>query len=202
MSKVIAIANQKGGVGKTTTTVNLGVGLANEGKKVLLIDCDAQGSLTESLGYQNPDELDVTLSTLMQKTYEEKEIKPGEVILHHNEGVDLVPANIELSGMETALVNIMSRERVLKNYIDSVKDNYDYVLIDCTPSLGMLTINSLVASDEVIIPVQAHYLPLKGLLRPMFISNFGIIQHLLCEISVSFCSYPFFVIFKDTFADT
>lgn len=163
MSKVIAIANQKGGVGKTTTTVNLGVGLANEGKKVLLIDCDAQGSLTESLGYQNPDELDVTLSTLMQKTYEEKEIKPGEGILHHNEGVDLVPANIELSGMETALVNIMSRERVLKNYIDSVKDNYDYVLIDCTPSLGMLTINSLVASDEVIIPVQAHYLPLKGL---------------------------------------
>ena len=156
MSKVIAIANQKGGVGKTTTTVNLGVGLANEGKKVLLIDCDAQGSLTESLGYQNPDELDVTLSTLMQKTYEEKEIKPGEGILHHNEGVDLVPANIELSGMETALVNIMSRERVLKNYIDSVKDNYDYVLIDCTPSLGMLTINSLVAADEVIIPVQAH----------------------------------------------
>ena len=167
MSKVIAIANQKGGVGKTTTTVNLGVGLANEGKKVLLIDCDAQGSLTESLGYQNPDELDVTLSTLMQKTYEEKEIKPGEGILHHNEGVDLVPANIELSGMETALVNIMSRERVLKNYIDSVKDNYDYVLIDCTPSLGMLTINSLVAADEVIIPVQAHYLPAKCMTQLM-----------------------------------
>lgn len=163
MSKVIAIANQKGGVGKTTTTVNLGVGLANSGKRVLLIDCDAQGSLTESLGYQNPDSIDVSLSTLMQKSIEEKTIFPGEGILHHREGVDLVPANIELSGMETALVNTMSRERVLKNYIDTVKENYDYVLIDCTPSLGMLTINSLAAADEVIIPVQAHYLPAKGL---------------------------------------
>lgn len=163
MSKVIAIANQKGGVGKTTTTVNLGIGLLNEGKKVLLIDCDAQGSLTESLGYQNPDKLEVTLSTLMQKAIEEHPIADGEGILHHKEGVDLVPSNIELSGMETALVNIMSRERALKNYIDTVKNNYDYVLIDCTPSLGMLTINSLAAADEVMIPVQAHYLPAKGL---------------------------------------
>ena len=163
MGKVIAIANQKGGVGKTTTTVNLGIGLVNEGKKVLLIDCDAQGSLTQSMGYQEPDQLDVTLSTLMQKSIQEQTIEPGEGILHHEEGVDFVPANIELSGMETALVNVMSRERVLKNYIDTVKKNYDYVLIDCTPSLGMLTINSLAAADEVLIPVQAHYLPLKGL---------------------------------------
>lgn len=163
MGKVIALANQKGGVGKTTTTANLGIGLVNEGKKVLLIDCDAQGSLTESLGFINPDEIDTTLSTLMEKCMKEIPVKKGEGILHHNEGVDLIPANIELSGMETALVNVMSRERVLKNLIDTVKDDYDYILIDCMPSLGMLTINSLAAADEVIIPVQAHYLPAKGL---------------------------------------
>ena len=163
MSKTIAIANQKGGVGKTTTTVNLGIGLANEGKRVLLIDCDAQASLTESLGYRNPDDMDITQSTLMQKVIEEQPIAADEGILHHAEGIDVVPANIELSGMETALINIMNRERVLKDYINQVKSNYDYVLIDCTPSLGMLTVNALTAANEVIIPVQAHFLPAKGL---------------------------------------
>ena len=163
MSKTIAIANQTGGVGKTTTTVNLGIGLANEGKRVLLIDCDAQASLTESLGYRNPDDMDITLSTLMQKVIEEQPIAADEGILHHAEGIDVVPANIELSGMETALINIMNRERVLKDYINQVKSNYDYVLIDCTPSLGMLTVNALTAANEVIIPVQAHFLPAKGL---------------------------------------
>lgn len=163
MSKVIAIANQKGGVGKTTTAVNLGIGLANEGKRVLLIDCDAQASLTESLGYRNPDSMDITLSTIMQKIIEEQPLEKDEGIIYHNEGIDLLPANIELSGMETVLVNIMSRERVLKDYVNQVKNNYDYVLIDCTPSLGMLTVNALVAANEVIIPVQAHFLPVKGL---------------------------------------
>ncbi len=163
MSKVIAIANQKGGVGKTTTTVNLGIGLANEGKRVLLIDCDAQGSLTESLGISNPDELKTTLTTMLEKTVNEEHFSKDEGIIHHDEGVDLLPANIELCGIETALVNVKNREQALKTYIDKVRDNYDYVLIDCTPSLGMLTINSLAAADEVIIPVQAHYLPAKGL---------------------------------------
>ena len=150
MSKIIAISNQKGGTGKTTTAVNLGIGLANEGKKVLLIDYDAQGSLTQCLGYPNPDELSVTISSLMEKVIREQPIAENEGIFHHKEGVDFIPANIELLGMETALVNIMSRERVLKDYLATVKDNYDYVLIDCTPSLGMLTINALTAANEVI----------------------------------------------------
>ncbi len=163
MGKVIAIANQKGGVGKTTTTANLGVGLVNNGKKVLLIDCDPQGSLTESLGYQNPDRLDITLCTLIQKSIRDEPIGKDEGILHHEEGIDLVPANIELSGMETALVNLMSRERKLKDYVDTIKENYDYVIIDCSPTLTMLTINALVAADEVVIPTLAEYLPAKGL---------------------------------------
>ena len=163
MTNRVMFAIQKGGVGKTTTTVNLGIGLVNEGKRVLLIDCDAQGSLTESLGITNPDELKITVSSMMGKVMNEEPFAKDEGIIHHAEGVDFLPANIELSGIETMLVNTMNRERVLKTYIDKIRDNYDYVLIDCTPSLGMLTINSLAAADEVIIPVQAHYLPAKGL---------------------------------------
>lgn len=160
--KTIAIANQKGGVGKSTTAANLGIGFADTGKKVLLIDFDAQGSLTESLGYK-ADEIEVTISTMLEKTMNEKNILPNEGILHHDEGVDLMPANIELSGMEVTLVNTMSRELILKDYLQNVKKNYDYILIDCTPSLGMLTVNALTAADSVLIPVQAQYLPIKGL---------------------------------------
>ena len=163
MPKVIAIANQKGGTGKTTTTVNLGIGLVMQGKKVLLVDADAQGNLTDSLGFHEPDNLPASLSSVLTKSMTEEPYEPNEGILHHEEGIELMPGNIELSAIEVSLVNTMSRETVLRSYINTVKDKYDYVLIDCMPSLGMMTINALAAADSVIIPVQAHYLPAKGM---------------------------------------
>lgn len=160
---VTAVVNQKGGTGKTTTCENLGIGLAMEGKKVLLVDTDPQASLTISLGYPMPDRISPTLSDLIKKIVSDQPIESGEGILHHPEGVDLVPANIELAGMEVSLVNVMSRESILKQYLDSVKKEYDFIFMDCMPSLGMLTVNALAAADNVIIPVQAQYLPAKGL---------------------------------------
>ena len=158
-TQIIAIANQKGGVGKTTTCANLGIGLAQAGKKVLLIDGDPQGSLTISLGNPQPDKLPFTLSDAMGRILMDEPLRPGEGILHHPEGVDLMPADIQLSGMEVSLVNAMSRETILRQYLDTLKGQYSHILIDCQPSLGMLTANALAAANRIIIPVQAEYLP-------------------------------------------
>ena len=176
-AKILAICNQKGGVGKTTTTVNLGIGLAKEGKRVLVIDADPQGDLTTCLGWKNGDELQTTLADLMNKTLTERPIGKGEGILHHEEGVDLLPSNLELSAMEMNLVNAMSRELTLKNCLKEIKKDYEYILIDCMPSLGMITVNALAAADSVMIPVQAQYLPAKGMTQ--LVQTIGKVQRTL-----------------------
>ena len=160
---VIAVANQNGGVGKTTTTFNLGVALAHAGKRVLLVDSDPQGDLTTYMGIHDPDNIPVTLSTLMERSIKDEDINSKEAILKHDEGIDLIPSNLELSSMEVSLVNAMSREFTLRNCLSDIKDKYDYVLIDCMPSLGMITINALACADKVIIPVQSEFLAAKGM---------------------------------------
>jgi chromosome partitioning protein len=163
MGKVIAICNQKGGTSKTTTTINLGIGLAKKGQKVCVIDADAQGDLTSALGWRNPDDIDNTLGTLINSAISDEPINIECALLHHEEGIDVIPANIDLSSAEMRLVSAMSREYALKEVISKIQNKYSYVLIDCMPSLGMITINALTAADSVIIPVQTQYLPAKGM---------------------------------------
>lgn len=164
MSKVIAIANQKGGVGKTTTSINLGIGLVRKGKKVCLVDLDPQGNATQGLGF-NADSLEITVTTIMRKIINKDlnfDIDYG--ILHHSEGIDLLPANIELSVLETELISLFfGREKILRTYLNQLKEEYDYIIIDCMPSLNLIAINALVAADEVIIPLHAQYYSVRGL---------------------------------------
>ena len=160
--KTIAICNQKGGVGKTTTALNLGAGLARAGKRVLLVDCDPQSDLTSALGIEG-EKIEKSLGNLMYLVTQDCRPVVKDAILHHPEGMDLIPSNLDLSSMESLLVNAMSREKVLASLLKDVKKDYDYILIDCMPSLGMVTINALTAADSVLIPVQAQYLPAKGM---------------------------------------
>lgn len=161
--KVIAITNQKGGVGKTTTTFNLGVALAKQEKRVLVVDVDPQSNLTTYAGWYEENELKYTLTDLMEQSMNDEEIKTKESILHHNENVDLIPSNLSLSALENSLTYAMSREYTLRNCLSSIKDDYDYILLDCQPSLGMLTINALASANSVIIPVQSEYFALRGM---------------------------------------
>lgn len=161
--KTIAIANQKGGVGKTTTAFSLGVSLANNDKRVLIVDADPQANLTTYMGYYDEDNLSATLSTLIERYIDDKEINAKEAILHHHEKVDLIPSNLSLAMTESNLSNAMSREYAMKNCLEDLKKQYDYIIIDCMPSLSMIITNALACSDEVIIPVQSQYLSARGM---------------------------------------
>lgn len=163
MAKIISIVNQKGGTGKSACAANLGVGLVRKNKKVLIVDADPQSDVSASFGYRDCDDSDQTLTALMEISLRDQNIPEDCFIRHQQEGIDIICSNIELAGIEVQLVNAMSREFILKQIINTVKDSYDYILIDCMPSLGMITINALAASDEVLIPVEASYLPIKGL---------------------------------------
>jgi chromosome partitioning protein len=163
MGKTILVAARKGGVGKTMTAASLGVGLARQSKKTLIIDADPQHSLTVSLGVKEPDKLPFTLATAMNNIINETDFDPTAGLIRHSEGVDLLPANNSLTGIELALAPLIGRETVLRQYIDKVQPLYDFILIDSAPTLELLTVNSLAAANSVIIPLVPKYLDAKGL---------------------------------------
>jgi chromosome partitioning protein len=163
MGKTIFIGARKGGVGKTMTAASLGVGLARQGKRTLIIDADSQHSLTVSLGVKEPDNLPFTLVTSINHIIDEHDFDPMSGIIHHTEGVDLLPANNSLAGIELTLAPLIGRETILRQYIEMVKPLYDFILIDTAPTLELLTINALAAADSIIIPITPKYLDVKGL---------------------------------------
>lgn len=186
MSRIIAIANQKGGVGKTTTSINLGIGLARAGKKVCIVDLDPQANATIGLGYDNPDELEDTITTILDKMIaKDYNITTGFCILHHDEGIDLIPASVELAQMEMKLLLLCyGREKILKIYLDMIRDKYDYIIIDCNPSLNIVSLNALVAADGVLIPVQAQYYSAKGLQQLLNTINLVITEGLNPKLKI------------------
>lgn len=166
--RTIAVANQKGGTGKTATTLSLGVALAKRGQRVLLVDTDPQGDLTKSLGWKDPDALEVTLANHLSAVIEGDALDPREGILAHKEGIDLMPANIELAGMEMPILMAISREQLMNVWVSPLKPDYDFIIFDCAPTLGIIPVNAFVASDSVLIPVSVEYLPayaMTGLLK-------------------------------------
>ena len=176
--KTIACVNQKGGVGKSVTSTNLGVGLARHGKRVLIVDCDSQASQTISLGWKQPDELPVTLATLLAAKMERKPCDPRDAILHHAEGVDLLPSSIELSWLEPRMVSAHNREAMLRKLLEPLKANYDFIILDCPPTLGMITVNALAAADSLIVPVQPEFLSVVGMTQ-----LFGTVEDIREEIN-------------------
>ncbi|MFI3174566.1 MAG: ParA family protein [Bacillota bacterium] len=161
--KVIAVVNQKGGVGKTVSTVNIAVGLARKGKRVLAIDLDPQGSLTVSFGEKDPDSIPITVNNILENIMKDIEFDVSYAVMEHKEGIQFVPSNLQLAGVDMQLMNSISRESILKEYTKRIAERYDYIVIDCSPSLGLLTVNALACADEVVIPVQAQYLSMKGM---------------------------------------